>query len=134
MPAITVRNDEFITMMYYPESRILYHQIHKFFSGQTFRDIFNAAINVFQKYGAQKWLCDDTAVTSFAKEDQDWAAVHWFSRAQQSGWKYWAILKPGNVIGQLAVRKIVERYCASGIQAKAFSTIDEARKWLESCK
>ncbi len=134
MPAITVRKDEFITMLYYPESKILYHQIHKFFTGQTFRDIFNAAIDVFQKHGAQKWLCDDTAVKAWGKEDQEWAAANWFPLAIKSGWKYWAILIPENVTGQLAVQRLAQRYSSQGVQTKGFSTLDEAKKWLESCK
>ena len=134
MPAITVRDDEYITMLYYPESKILYHQIHKFFFGQTFRDIFNGAIEVFQKYGAQKWLADDTAIKAFGIGDQEWAAEHWFDRALKAGWKYWAIIMPQNPTGQLAVQRLAERYSSRGVQTRAFSTVDEAKKWLESCK
>jgi hypothetical protein len=134
MPATTIRKDEFVTMFYYPESKILHHQMHKFFFGQTFRDIMNTATDVFQKYGVQKWLADDTAVTAWTKEDQEWGSSDWFPRALKSGWRYWAIIMPQNTLGQLAVKRVAEKYAAHGIQTRTFSSVDEAKKWLESCK
>jgi hypothetical protein len=132
MPAIKVRDDENVTMWFYPESKILHHEMHKFFFGQTFRDIMNTGGQVFQKYGAQKWLSDDRAVTAFAKEDLEWGDKDWFPRVQKSGWKYWAIIMPEKVVGQLAVKRMAESYSARGVKTQIFSSVDEAKKWLES--
>jgi hypothetical protein len=133
MPAIKVRDDELITMVYYPESKILHHTMHKFFFGQTFRDIMNQGVEVFQKHGAQKWLSDDRAVTAFTKEDLEWGDKDWFPRVLKSGWKYWAIIMPEKVVGQVAMKRMAENYSSRGVQTRIFSSVDEARKWLESC-
>ena len=134
MPEIKVRDDEYMTMWYYPESKILHHQIHQFFFGQTYRDVFNAGAQAFQKYGAQKWLSDDRKVTTWSKEDVDWGNNDWFPRVLKMGWKYWAVILPEKVIGQLVMKKFTEKYSTLGIQAKIFSSVEEAKKWLESCK
>jgi hypothetical protein len=134
MPAIRVRDDEYVTMVYYPETKILHHQIHKFFFGQTYRDIFNTGVQVFKKYGACKWLSDDKSVTSFTKEDVEWGYKEWFPRMIESGWKYWALILPEKVIGQVAVKRMAENYTSQGVQTRTFTSIDEAKKWLESCK
>jgi hypothetical protein len=134
MPAITVLDNENISMWYYPESKILHHQVHQFFFGKTFRDIMNKGVEVFQKYGAQKWLSDDRQVTAFAKEDLEWGDKDWFPRVAKSGWKYWAIILPEKVVGQMTVKKLADVYSARGVKTRVFSSPDEAKKWLESCQ
>jgi hypothetical protein len=133
MPPIVIRNDEYITMAYYTESKILYHQIHKFFFGQTFREIWNLQIDSFLKYKVRKVLADDTSVKAWVKEDQDWAEAHWFPRAVKSGWKYWAIVLPPNVTGSAAIKKLIEKYSAHGIQTKVFTAINDGKNWLNTC-
>jgi hypothetical protein len=132
--ALRVRDDEYVTMVYYPESKIPYNQIHKFFFGQTYRDVFNTGLKVFHKYGAQKWLSDDRSVTSFTKEDVEWGYKDWFPNMLEAGWKYWALILPEKIIGQLAIKKMVETYTSQGVQTKVITSMDEAKKWLESCK
>jgi hypothetical protein len=133
MAPIVVRKDEYITMAYSPDSKILYHQIHKFFFGQTFREIWNAQIDAFLKFKVRKVLADDTAVKAWSKEDQDWAAANWFPRAVQSGWKYWAIILPPNITGSASIKKLIEHYSSLGIQTKVFSSPADGKKWLDSC-
>jgi hypothetical protein len=134
MPAITVLDNENITMWYYSESKILHHQVHQFFFGKTFRDIMNKGVEVFQKYGAQKWLSDDRQVTAFSKEDLEWGDKDWFPRVAKSGWKYWAIILPEKVVGQMTVKKLADTYSARGVKTRVFSSPDEAKLWLESCQ
>ena len=38
MSEILVLDNENVTMKYYPDSKILHHEMHKFFFGQEFRD------------------------------------------------------------------------------------------------
>ena len=133
MPAVTVMNDENISMWYYPESKILHHQMHKFICGQPFRDALMKGADVFQKYGAQKWLSDDRAIPSLAKEDLEWGDTVWFPRVAKLGWKYWAIVMPEKVIGQVMLKKLMDSYLQRGVAAKMFASVEEAKKWLEKC-
>ena len=54
-----VVDNEFITVWYYPETKIIHHQFHKFVHGQTFRDALTAGAESLKKNRAQKWLSDD---------------------------------------------------------------------------
>jgi hypothetical protein len=134
MSAITVMDDSNVSMWYYPESKILHHQVHQFFFGQTFRTVMNKGVEVFQKYGASKWLSDDREVSAWAKEDLEWGDRDWFPRVAKSGWKYWAIVMPAKVVGQMTMRKLADTYSSRGVKTRVFSNPDEAKQWLESCQ
>ena len=101
MPAIKVMESPNISMWYYPESKILHHQIHKFFYGQEWRDALNKGAEVLQKYGGQKWLSDEKVRSALTPEDREWSDKDWAPRMVKIGWKYWAIVQPANVLGQL---------------------------------
>jgi hypothetical protein len=132
MSANTVVDDENITMWYYPESKILQHKIHKFFSGKTFRDIFTRAADIYEKNGALKYLSDDRAVSAFRKEDMEWSDNNFLPRMKKAGWKYWAIITPESIVGQLTLKDIAGKFSAGGIETKLFPTAEEAKKWLAS--
>ena len=133
MSEITVLDNKNITMKYNPESKILQHEMHQFFFGQEFRDIMNKSVEVFQKYGARKWLADDRKVSTWSQEDMEWGDKDWFPRAALSGWKYWAIIMPEKAIGQITMKKMIDKYAARGVETQIFESPEEAQKWLESC-
>jgi hypothetical protein len=133
MSEIMVLDNSNVTMKYYPESKILHHEIHQFFFGQEFRNVMNKGVEVFQKYGARKWLSDDRKVSAWSQEDQEWGEKDWFPRVATMGWKYWAIVLPEKAVGQITMKNMVSKYSAKGVQTRAFSSSDEAKKWLESC-
>jgi hypothetical protein len=132
--AITIMNSENVSMWYYPESKILHHQMHKFICGQTFQDALTKGADAFQKYGAQKWLSDDRAIPALSKEDLEWGDTVWFPRISKLGWKYWAIVMPEKVIGQLMLKNLMDSYLKRGVTTRAFASVEEAQKWLELCQ
>jgi hypothetical protein len=134
MPGITVMDDPNITMWYYADSKILHHKIHKFFCGKPFREALMKGADVFQKYGAQKWLSDDRMETALAPEDLEWGDKEWFPRVAKLGWKYWAIVMPEKVIGQVTMKKLAEKYSAQGVTTRMFSDPESAKQWLENCQ
>lgn len=48
------------------------------------------------------------------------------------GWKYWAVVLPEKVVGQLGVKRHFEEYSKVGVTARLFTDSDEAMKWLEA--
>jgi hypothetical protein len=134
MPAMTIIDDANISMWYYPESKILHHQIHRFFCGKPFRDALNKGVEVFRKYGAHKWLSDDRGIPALSKEDLEWGHKDWFPRVLKSGWKYWAIVMPEKVVGQITIKRLMEDYSAQGVTTRVFSSVNEAKDWLEKCQ
>jgi hypothetical protein len=133
VPPITVLDNEFISMWYYPETKILHHRMHRFFSGQPFREAMNKGVEVFKQYGAHKWLSDDRQVPALSKEDLEWGHTDWYPRVLESGWKFWAIVMPEKVVGQMTLKKLVEDYGKQGLTARLFTSEEEAKLWLEEC-
>ncbi len=134
MPTMKIISDENISMWYYPESKILHHQIHRFFCGKPFRDALDKGVEVFKKYGVQKWLSDDRRIPALSKEDLEWSHTDWFPRVLKAGWKYWALVMPEKVVGQLTLKKLVEDYGKQGLTVRLFTSPDEAKVWLERCQ
>jgi hypothetical protein len=134
MPAVTIIDDANISMWYYPDTKILHHQIHRFFCGKPFRDAMDKGVEIFRKYGAQKWLSDDRGIPALSKEDLEWGHMDWFRRVLKSGWKYWAMVMPEKVVGQITIKKLIADYSAQGVTTRVFSSVDEAKQWLEQCQ
>ncbi|MBN1471547.1 MAG: hypothetical protein JW925_07190 [Syntrophaceae bacterium] len=132
MQKITVHENEHITLWYYPETKIIHHQFHKYIYGDEFRKGLNAGVEAMKKYGAIKWLSDDRNNMALPLDDVEWAKTDWFPRTLKAGWKYWALVQPAKAIGQLNMKQFTETYSKLGITVNVFSNPDEAMKWLES--
>jgi hypothetical protein len=89
-------------------------------------------VALMKKYGANKWLSDDRNNPVLSKEDMDWGAVNWFPACVEAGWKYWAIILPEKVLGQINMEKLIKQYSDQGIITQIFSDPDKATIWLES--
>ncbi len=131
---ITVMDNDFCTMWYYPDKKIVHHKIHKYIFGETFHKMLLAGTEMFQKNHATKWLSDDRGVPVLRKEDMDWGAVNWFPQTVKAGWKYWAIMVPEQPVGKMNLEDLAAKYGKAGVTARFFTDLDEAFKWLESCK
>jgi hypothetical protein len=115
-----------------PGQKIVHHQFHKFLHGQAFREALNEGVKTLKQYGATKWLSDDRKNSALPKNDLEWAHTDWFPRTQAAGWKYWALVQPENVIGQLNMQREVKINTERGVITKVFSDPEEAMAWLES--
>jgi hypothetical protein len=132
MAGVTIIDNPYATLWYYPEKRIVHHQIKQFISGNTFRELLLAGTNVLIKNQAQKWLSDDRASAVLRPEDVEWSHEHWFPQTALGGWKYWAIVQPAKAVGQVTMKGLAANYGKYGITSKVFSDPTEAMWWLES--
>ena len=128
----TILDNEYATLLYHPETKIVHHQFHKPIGGQAFRDVLNKGLEVFQEFGAQKWLSDDRANSALSPEDGEWGTNNWNPRVIAAGWKYWAIVMPAKVIGQMNMQYFIKVNSELGVTARVFSDPDEAMRWLEA--
>ncbi len=133
MAKITIYDTEFATMWYLPETKIVYHKIHKFLFGEEFHKFLLTGTDAILKNHATKWLSDDRLNSVLRKEDMDWGAANWFPQTIKGGWKYWAIVQPEKVIAQMNMEQLAKNYGSMGLTVKFFSDPDAAMKWLESC-
>ncbi len=128
----TVLDNEFVTLWYNPEKKVVHHHCKKFVYGQSFRDFLLKGTETMQKNHARKWLSDDRNNSLVRKEDMDWGQTNWFPQTLKAGWKYWAIVQPAKAIGQMNMETLVAQYAQAGVVAKFFTDPDEAMKWLDS--
>ncbi len=127
----TIIDNEYVTMWYYPDKKIVHHQFHKFLHGKPLRECLTTGAELFKKNKAQKWLSDDRNNSALPADDMEWAQSIWFPRVVQAGWKYWAIVLPEKIIGQLNMKRLIQQYSEAGVTAKIFDIPEEAMKWLE---
>jgi hypothetical protein len=131
MPALTVIDNEYATLMYYPDTQIVHHVFHKPISGPHFRAILNGGAALLKEHGACKWLSDDRNNTALSDEDTVWSKTDWFPRASAAGWKFWALVVPPDLMAQMNLKEFIDTYYELGLRSMVFTEPMEAMKWLE---
>lgn len=127
-----IYDSPYATLWYHPESKIIHHKIHKFSKNEEFRFFINLASRTLAEKGATKWLSDDQTVVMVEQRSSESNLELWSKKTIESGWKYWAIVKPKHIISQINMEKMVKYYNSLGITAKFFTDMDEAMHWLEN--
>jgi hypothetical protein len=131
MPKQTIIENPFATLWYYPEKNIIHHQIHKFIAGAPFRELLTTGMELLRKKQAKKWLSDDRSNSALRQDDLEWSETEWAPISAKAGWKYWAIVQPEKVLGQIAMDRLMEKYSKLGVTAKVFTDPVAAMTWLE---
>jgi hypothetical protein len=90
-----------------------------------------AGLEAMRKLEAIRWLSDDRLHKALAPEDEEWAQEVWFPQAKAAGWKHWAVMQPQSAIGELSSSRFRKWYADHGINARLFTDIDEAHRWLD---
>ena len=132
MTPVTVTDNEFATVLYYPDSGIIHHSWKKFCSGQPFQDIMLNSTRHMKENNGTKWLSDDTNYFILTEEDTLWGKRVWFYKTIEAGWKHWAIILPAFQIGKTSISDMIIEYRAAGINAKVFDNVPEAMTWLKA--
>jgi hypothetical protein len=132
MSKTTILDTEYATLWYYPEPKIVHHMFRKFIYGQEFRQVLEKGLEIFLQHGAQKWLSDDRNNSALPTADSEWGINEWSPKVVSAGWKYWAIVMPDKVVGQMNMQRFIEIYAKQGVAVQIFDDPDEALKWLEA--
>jgi len=125
-------DNEFLSMWYYPEDKIIHHKFHQFMYGDHFRDGLMKGAEAMEKYKANKWLSDDRDNSAITPEDKEWGDTIWFDRVKAAGWEHWAIVLPLKIVGQMNMKRIIQSFSDKGINCRIFSDPDEAMVWLKA--
>ena len=126
-----VLETEFARVWLHVDTRIVHHEFRKYIWGEHFRGALNSGLQVMTDNGSIKWLSDDRENSALSREDSEWSVLDWQPRAVAAGWKYWAIVQPESVLGQMNIERLAKNCANSGITVRAFSTVDRALSWLE---
>jgi hypothetical protein len=131
MPTQTIVQNSFFTLWYHPEKKVVHHQLHKFIAGAPFRELLMSGTDLMRKNGATKWLSDDRSNSALRQDDLEWSETDWAPATAKAGWKFWAIVQPEKVLGQVAMQRLTEKYSKLGVTARVFSDPASAMSWLE---
>ncbi|NLT94513.1 MAG: hypothetical protein GXW85_03095 [Clostridia bacterium] len=127
-----IMENECAILWYHTDSKIVHHQIKKYAYGKNLQELLMKGTELLRTKRATKWLSDDRNSSALTKADMEWGDSVWFPEAVKSGWKYWAIVQPEKVIGQINMKNLIEQYAKHGITAKMFTDPDEALEWLKA--
>lgn len=132
MSKVTIIDNEYASLWYYPETKIVHHKIKKYIYGEQLQNLLNKGTELLKKNGAEKWLSDDRNNNALRPQDSEWSDNVWFPNTVKAGWKYWALVQPKKTIGQMNMKKRTGFVTNGGVTAKVFDNPDEAIKWLEN--
>ncbi len=118
--AMILINNEFVTLEYVPEEKLVRHKYHKYLFGDVLRQSLDRGVEALKEYSAIKWLSDNRCVKAHAPDDFVWINENWLPRAIAAGWKYWALIQPNDVIAQMNMKRFERSFSDMGIQAKIF--------------
>ena len=132
MSEIIVLDNEFITVRYLEDKKIIYHTIHKPFPDQALIDALNAGTEALTKYKACKWLSDDRHSGPLSPEVIEFGRSSFQPRTVAGGWKYWANVVPVEVAAAGTLAPVIENaYYEFGLRMMVFTNLEDAFQWLE---
>jgi hypothetical protein len=131
MEAITLIQNEYITVQYLPDREVIYHTIHQPFSGPLFREALLTGTAALIKYKACKWLSDDRNNGPLSHDDTEWCVQVWHAQAIAAGWKYWAVVVPPAVAAAGSLVPIIDSLFERGLRMMVFTTLEQANAWLD---
>jgi hypothetical protein len=129
MPYV-IRQDEYASLWYHPGPKVVHHRIHRFVPAGIFQEILTAGAVILEQDRASKWLSDHGDGTVVRNDDLEWARTTWGPRVVGAGLKYWAIVPPRQVIGQMQMDQIISEAQALGLAVRTFTNDAAARAWL----
>jgi hypothetical protein len=130
--SISVVDNAMIAVWVYPQRKMIHHQIKAHCHGQNFRDALTKGTAALVQHRATKWLSDDRNNGAVLAEDAAWAQSVWFPRTKSAGWRYWGVVQPAKIIGQMNMARFVKECAAQGISARMFADPNTALAWLDA--
>jgi len=129
---ITVVDNEFGSLVYHPDKKIIHHTFHQPIGGDSFRSLLSSGIELLKQNNAEKWLSDDRENAALSPEDTEWGQSQWFPQAKAAGWKYWGLVVPADMMARMNMAEFVFNYSQQGVRTQVFTDLDKALRWLES--
>jgi hypothetical protein len=121
-----------LMLWYYPDAKIIHHELHKYPGVAALEAALERGLEVLQSRGARKWLSDNRRGGAVPRAHHEWAQTVWGPKAAAAGWKYWAVLPPTEPLGHANVNRLIDLYAALGVTARSFGHPEPAMQWLIS--
>ncbi len=127
-----ILQNEYITLWYYPELKIVHHQMMQPPPSQEFRELLDRGAETLERFRAVKWMSDDRGNTLLKPDDEAWAQKGWLPRVRRAGFKFWAIVLPAAAIGKLNMQRLANDHLRYGILSRIESLPGPAFDWLKA--
>ncbi len=127
-----ILENEHVGLWYYPELKIVHHQMFLPPTSEEFRELLNTGAKTLERFRAIKWLSDDRGNTLLKPHDEEWAEVEWLPRVLGVGFKFWAIVLPMPAIGKLNMQRIANHHARSGVVSRVETMPHAAFEWLKA--
>lgn len=118
-----------ITVWLHTHEGIIHHQMHRYPGVK----ILEAALRKGSERlgpGVSKWLSDDRKGGALPKSHHQWAEQVWGPESATAGWRFWALLPPTELVGQMNMKRLQEIYAALGVSVRVFDNPETAFAWL----
>ena len=126
----TLLDNDFARLRYHARHGIVHHEFKQFIHGERFRHVLETGLEALRRHGIHKWLSDDRNNGPITAADANWAISDWAPRAIAAGWKYWAVVLPEKILGQMNMRRWAATYAKQGVTGQLFTDVSEAKRWL----
>ena len=100
--------------------------------GQALQDGLTAGLALLRKHHACKWLSDDRNNGPISPKDAEWLSKVWEPQAIAAGWRFWALVQPMKVLGEMNMRRHVARIAGLGVTLRVFEEVPLAEAWLDA--
>src|SRR5688572_11418665 len=129
MTSTTVIDNEFGTLWYHDDKKIVHHAFKKPLGGDHLHNLLLSGVELLKKHEANKWLSDDRGLSEpLSEEDSAWGQNEWFPRAKEAGWQFWALVVPPEVKSRINLSEFVFNYSQQGVRVQVFTAPEEALK------
>jgi len=132
MSTVTLIDDEYVSVVYHTESKIVHNKIKQFLRAGEFQKMLETGADCLEKNGAAKWLSEDRTSVVLSPDDLEWSDKNWSPRVRKAGLKYWAIVTPEKAVAAMQMKTLQVKRRAQGLTVEHFETVEEAMAWLES--
>lgn len=133
---VLIDNDD-VSLVLYPEDKILHHTIKREIEGSVFRNLLIRGLYELTEKRADKWLSDDREAGPLSADDLAWTREFFQNKASLTNWQYFAILLPQNPRARISIGSTVSTQDAPYLTDnyfKVFEDVDEALSWLKSVR
>lgn len=120
-----------ISVWYHPKRGVIQHQVSGYCYGAPYRAALEAGAAALRQFHAPSWLSDDRHGGALSPADEEWCRTVWAPKLIESGWKYWAVVRPQSAVGRLNVSRLLSAYRSLGVRAETFAEPAAALTWLE---
>ena len=131
MTELVILENEFVTLKYHRDTKIVHHEFHQYIRGEPFQECMIKGLEIMKANSAIKWLSDDRENLAIPKEEREWMNDVWSVQALKAGWKYWAIVVPSKAVGKMSMSRIIQDpKLKEQLTIKSFDDPGAAYEWL----